>query len=719
MSIFRGRQGAAPPDKGRPERLDLIVFSRQMAIFLRAGIPLLDGIRVVGQQAVSGVFRRALDDVATRLQEGMPLWAALGRHPEVFFDLYVEMIHASEATGELDAMLDQLARYLETSQATSASRRGGKAWAVSGRDPRPGAGAATTGDRADPVDDLVVSEPAPNGNAPADRPSSDPFAAPLTAQEAYDDLVAKLRGGPIFEIAPEPPKRRPPWARLKRRSDYRTPSERLAARKLADAARHGSKQEREAAKLEQQAANKATRAARDEDRRLSRLAKAEAKRAARAARDEAKAAKTEEERAARRITDEAKAAKREAKALAKFEKQQERAAAAEGRRARRATATGPFGRLIRLTARQSTLVKKDVAGGGTWMERNFSSLSKVKRIDLIIFSRQMATFIRAGIPITDGIRVVREQTRSGLFRRTLDEVTALLESGEPLSGALAQHPRVFSELYIDMVLAAEATGELDAILDQLAKYLERSDATARQMKQAMLYPTIVLGLACVVVFILMVVVLPAFVALFADFDAKLPLPTQILLALGDFGGHYGIATGGIVVMALTLLFLVRNAGPMKRLRQRIALRLPVLSTIIKLGIETRFARTLSILHKAGVPISQSFEIATSGTGNHIYVKGLGPVREALIAGEGISTPLAASKLFGPLLVQMVKVGEETGTLDRYLDEAANFLDEELGYRTKQMVTIIEPLMILGVAGVVGFVALSVITPMYSILQQIH
>jgi type IV pilus assembly protein PilC len=198
----------------------------------------------------------------------------------------------------------------------------------------------------------------------------------------------------------------------------------------------------------------------------------------------------------------------------------------------------------------------------------------------------------------------------------------------------------------------------------------------------------------------------------------LPLPTQILLALGDFGGHYGIATGGIVVMLLTLLFLVRNTGPLKRLRQRIALRVPVLGTIIKLGIETRFARTLSILHKAGVPIAQSFEIAATGTGNDVYQKRLGPVREALIAGEGISTPLSASRLFGPLLVQMVKVGEETGTLDRYLDEAANFLDDELAYRTKQMVTIIEPLMILGVAGVVGFVALSVITPMYSILQQI-
>jgi type IV pilus assembly protein PilC len=691
MSILRGRQGAAPPDEARPERLDLIVFSRQMAISLRAGIPLIDGIRVVRQQAISGVFRKTLDDVATRLQEGMPLWAALGRHPRVFFDLYVETVRAAEDSGQLATILDRLARDLETSQATSASGQPVRPWVASG-------------DEADPAPTNGAAEP----------------PVPRTAQTAYDELIAKLRGGPILEMAPPPPPRRPwPWQRRKSRSSYMTPTERLAAKRLADAARHGTKHEREAAKQEQQAAKRAARAARAEEKRLSRLAEAEAKRAARAATDKAKAAKAEEKRRAQRVSAEARSATEDARALAKVEKQEKRAAVAAGRRATRAAATGRFGRLLRLTATPTGPVKKDVAGGGSWMERNFSSFQKVKRIDLIIFSRQMATFIRAGIPITDGIRVVREQTRSSLFRRTLDEVTALLESGEPLSAALAQHPRVFPEIYIDMVVAAEATGELDAILDQLAKYMERSDATARQMKQAMLYPSIVLGLACVVVFILMVVVLPSFVALFADFDAVLPLPTQILLALGAFGGTYGIAAGGIVVMILTVLFLVRNTGPLKRLRQRIALRLPVLGTIIKLGIETRFARTLSILHKAGVPIAQSFEIAATGTGNHIYQKRLGPVREALIAGEGISTPLAASRLFGPLLVQMVKVGEETGTLDRYLDEAANFLDEELGYRTKQMVTIIEPLMILGVAGVVGFVALSVITPMYSILQQIH
>src|SRR2546423_2756855 len=167
MSIFRGRQGAAPPDQARPERLDLIVFSRQMAIFLRAGIPILDGIRVVRQQAISGVFRKTLDDVATRLQEGMPLWAALGRHPNIFFDLYVEMVHAAEATGELDAMLDQLARYLETSQATSASRRGGPRSAGSGRGRRPGGGfASPTAPRPRPAPGDPAASPGPDSRAP-------------------------------------------------------------------------------------------------------------------------------------------------------------------------------------------------------------------------------------------------------------------------------------------------------------------------------------------------------------------------------------------------------------------------------------------------------------------------------------------------------------------------------------------------------------------------
>ena len=356
----------------------------------------------------------------------------------------------------------------------------------------------------------------------------------------------------------------------------------------------------------------------------------------------------------------------------------------------------------------------------SWLERKLPAFSGgIKRIELILFSRQMATFIRAGIPILDGIRVVREQAVSKLFRRTLEDLAARLQSGEPLSSAMGQHPRVFSPLYVDMILAAEATGDLDIILEQLARYLERAEQTSRRIRQAMLYPVIVLGLALVVVLILITVVLPSFVALFADFDAELPLPTKILLALGSFGGSYGIATVAVVAVVLALVFAARNAGPMKRLRDRVVLRLPLVGGLVRLGIETRFARTLGILLRAGVPISQAFEIAASGTGNHIYVRKLRPVREGLLSGEGITAPLSRSGLFGPLLIQMVKVGEETGTIDRYLEQAADFMDEDLDYRTKQMVTVIEPLLIVGVAVVVGFVALSVVTPMYGILSSIR
>jgi type IV pilus assembly protein PilC len=352
------------------------------------------------------------------------------------------------------------------------------------------------------------------------------------------------------------------------------------------------------------------------------------------------------------------------------------------------------------------------------LERLIPGLNSMKRIELVLFSRMMATFIRAGIPILDGIEVVRQQAVSPLFRRTLDDVAIQLRDGEQLSSALASHPRVFTRLYIDMIVAAEATGELDAILDQLARYLENAEATARRLRQAMLYPTIVLCMAGVVIAILTTVVLPSFVALFADFEAELPLPTKIMMAIGGFGGSYGAQTVGVVLGLLAFLALVRDTRIVRRIRQRVILHLPVVGGIVKLGIETRFARTLGILLRAGVPIARAFDIAAAGTGNGNYVRRLAPVRERLLSGDGITEPLQSSALFGSLLIQMVKVGEETGTLDRYLDQAAEFMDDDLDYRTKQMVTIIEPMLILGVALVVGFVALSVVTPMYGILNQI-
>jgi type IV pilus assembly protein PilC len=354
----------------------------------------------------------------------------------------------------------------------------------------------------------------------------------------------------------------------------------------------------------------------------------------------------------------------------------------------------------------------------SWLARNVPSLYSVKRLELIIFSRQMATFIRAGVPIVDGISVVREQTKSALFRRTLDAISNDLLDGEPISIAIARHPKVFPQLYVDMVIAADVSGQLDLVMSQLSVYLERTEASARRLRQATLYPAIVGGLALIVVFILITFVLPSFVALFADFQAELPLPTKILLGVGDFGGKYGIITAGIVCMVVTFLFLIRGLGPIRRVRDVLTLRLPVIGGLVRLGIATRFARTLGILLQAGVPVGEAFDVAMTGTGNTVFRRRLEPVRDRLLAGEGLAKPIARAGLFGPLLIQMVKVGEETGTLDSYLEQAAEFMDTDLEYKTKQMVTIIEPALILGVALMVGFVALSVVTPMYGILGSI-
>jgi type IV pilus assembly protein PilC len=237
-----------------------------------------------------------------------------------------------------------------------------------------------------------------------------------------------------------------------------------------------------------------------------------------------------------------------------------------------------------------------------------------------------------------------------------------------------------------MVVAAEATGELDVVLDQLARYLDQAEGTSRRIRQAMLYPMIVLGLAAVVVLILMTVVLPSFVGLFEDFDAELPLPTRIMLALGSFGGSYGAQTAGVLLAIGVLAYLVRNVPPVRRARHWLIVRLPVVGPIVRLGIEARFTRMLGILLRAGVPIAQAFDISTSGTGNEEYISRLAPAREGLLSGDGITGPLRASGLFGPLLLHMVMVGEETGTLDVYLGQAADFMDADLDYRTRQMVT---------------------------------
>lgn len=352
-------------------------------------------------------------------------------------------------------------------------------------------------------------------------------------------------------------------------------------------------------------------------------------------------------------------------------------------------------------------------------EELFPTFIKVPRSEVILFTRQLATFVRVGIPILDGLATLRDQASSAQLRRALGQMLADLGTGNPLSTALSRHPRIFSRLYVDMVRSAEVSGNLDETLRQLASYMSRDESALRKVRSAMIYPAIVCTLALGVISVLVGFVLPAFARLFADFRATMPLPTRVLLAVGNFCRDH------MLVIFLAMAFLVVAAyvftqTPQGRaLRDSVMLRFPVLGTIFRYAIIERYLRTLSTLARAGVPVTQMIDTANSSIGNVHYQAGLQDVRAQMLSGEGFAGPLARTGLFPKLVIQMVRVGEETGNLDVNLEEAAEHYAEEVDYRLKQMITLLEPALVIVVGAMVAFIAISVIAPMYSLVHAVH
>jgi len=357
--------------------------------------------------------------------------------------------------------------------------------------------------------------------------------------------------------------------------------------------------------------------------------------------------------------------------------------------------------------------------GWSWIYRQFPTFFKVKTADLILFSRQLATFIRVGVPITDAIRLLQGASGSGAFRLALAEITQDLEGGEAFSTAIAHHPIVFDQLYVDMVKAAEYSGTLDRVLIQVAGYLQRQDTALKKLRSAMIYPAIILTLAVGVCAVLIVFVLPNFIAMFNEFHAQLPLPTRILLAVGEFAQQwrYQVIVGLFVAIAIILVAF--NSRPGQVFWNYASLRLPVIGPIVVYSIIERFTRTLSTMLKAGIPISQTFEVAIASSGNIKYKRGLESVKDRMLAGDGFSAPLADTGLFEPMMIRMIRVGEETGTLDASLEQIADFLSEEMDYKVRNMIALMEPTLVIAVGGAVGFVAVSVILPMYGLLKAVH
>ncbi len=346
------------------------------------------------------------------------------------------------------------------------------------------------------------------------------------------------------------------------------------------------------------------------------------------------------------------------------------------------------------------------------------SAPRVKREEVMHLSRQLGAFVRAGLPLIDAVRTLGEEARNTSVRRMMTEVEDGLRRGEKLSDCLDRHPKIFPEYYRGILRSAELTGQLDTVLDQLAKYLERDLEARRKIKAAMIYPAMIMGMSLVTVVVLATFVLPRFKVFFASLHATLPLPTRMLLAMTDFFTQWWWAVLAGLVTAAVAVFAGLRTEPGRYVRDRLFLATPVLGDTIQFALVERFCRILSSMVSAGVSLPEALRVATESLRNLVFIRSLSQVGEAMLEGEGLAQPLAGTGLFPTTAAQMMRVGEETGTLDTQLEVTARYYEGELDYKIKKLTSLFEPAVIIVMGLVVGFVAVALVSAMYGIFNQV-
>jgi type IV pilus assembly protein PilC len=371
-----------------------------------------------------------------------------------------------------------------------------------------------------------------------------------------------------------------------------------------------------------------------------------------------------------------------------------------------------------LTARSLRVIAVKRRRTQLTLSEMFPGSFKVGTQHISLFCRELATFVRVGVPVTPAIATIAEQSANPRLRAACATMVADLERGAALSEAVAAHPAVFPGLMVDMIRAAEVAGSLDKVLKQVAQHIEREASARRKVRSAMAYPIVVLVMALFIGIGLVTFVLPQFRELFKTFNAPLPKPVAFMLDTTAFLREHAIPLL-VVLLAVVLVGgrVVRSTGG-RLAMDGLVLRLPLFGKMVEASIIERFCRTLADMLVAGVPITQTFPVVIESTRNRVYKKALRTVATQMAVGEGFSRPLRRTGLFPPMVTQMIKVGEETGTLDIHLTEAAELYSEELDMRIKRMTTIIEPVLILSVAAVVGFLAISMIEAIYSLAGTI-
>ena len=337
---------------------------------------------------------------------------------------------------------------------------------------------------------------------------------------------------------------------------------------------------------------------------------------------------------------------------------------------------------------------------------------KVTNKDLVIFTRQFSTMIDAGLPLVQGLNILGEQTENKTFRNMLKQITKDVEGGSTLADALGKHSKVFDNLFVNLVAAGEVGGILDTILQRLAAYIEKAEKLKSQIKGAMTYPIVVVGIAVIVIAVIMIFVIPVFQDMFSSFGKALPVPTQVVVAMSNFiKGNIHYMIGGLIVFVWALR-RYRKTVSGKRNIDSLLLKLPIFGELIKKVAVARFTRTLGTMVSSGVPILDALEITAKTAGNVIVEEVIFDARSSIAEGQTIAEPLSETDIFPGMVTQMISVGESTGALDAMLEKIADFYDDEVDATVSAMTSMLEPLLMLFLGGSIGGLVVAMYLPIF-------
>jgi type IV pilus assembly protein PilC len=370
--------------------------------------------------------------------------------------------------------------------------------------------------------------------------------------------------------------------------------------------------------------------------------------------------------------------------------------------------------------RSRGLVVMDLAEKKTGLQMEIHLVKRVKAADLTVMTRQLATMISSGMTLLRAFYVLEEQIESRLLKETIVAVREDIEAGLSFSEGLAKHPKIFSPLYVAMVRAGEAGGVLEQSLERVADQLEKDDALRRQVKAAMTYPSVVLGFALAVLLGLIAFIVPVFVDVFDDFGGELPAITKLTVKVSSLvtGQWYLLIAATVAAVVGFRKWRKSSWGRPQWDRLRLKVPFKIGKTVQKIAL-ARWSRTFSALYGAGVPIMQAIEVTGTTAGNAVVEQAMDAVIDSVKSGGSIAAPLKEASVFPTMVAQMIAVGEETGNLDTMLSKVADFYEDEVAAAVKALTSILEPIMIIFVGGIVGFIVVAMYMPMFKVYDAIR